>query len=181
MPDLTPAEMTAEQRRLHDAIAAKRHGHVRGPIAVWLRVPELAERCDAMTSFLRNGKVDRRLFELMTLIVSKHWTGQYVFATHSATARDLGVDPAAIETIRTGGVPTFTRADEQLVYDLTTALLVDRNLPQAIYDRAIATLGIDHAVELITAIGFYSGIGIVLNAFDVDAPDGARPLPVALQ
>lgn len=176
LPDLTPAEMTPEQRRLHDAIAAKRHGGVRGPIAVWLRVPELAERCDAMTSFLRNGKVDRRLFELMTLIVSRHWTGQYVFATHSTTARDLGVDPNVIETIRTGGVPAFTRPDEQLVYDVTTALLVDRDLPQSLYDRAIATLGIDHTVELITAIGFYSGIGIVLRDFDVDAPNNERPL-----
>jgi 4-carboxymuconolactone decarboxylase len=178
LPDLTQAEMTPQQRRLHDAIAAKRHGHVRGPIAVWLRIPELAERCDAMTSYLRNGSVDRRLFELMTLIVSRHWTGQYVFATHSKTARDLGVDLQIIETIRTGGVPTFARADEQLVYDLTTALLVERDLPQALYDRAIATMGIDHTVELITAIGFYSGIGIVLNAFDVDAPNNERPLPV---
>ena len=44
VPDVAPEEMTAEQRRVSQEIGGARGGVVRGPFAIWLRNPELADK-----------------------------------------------------------------------------------------------------------------------------------------
>ena len=73
--------------------------------------------------------------------------------------------------------PTFDRDDERLVYDLVTEMNETRTLSQPTYDRAVALLGLDHVIELITALGFYTMVAIMLNGFDAPVPGGERPLP----
>jgi 4-carboxymuconolactone decarboxylase len=50
-------------------------------------------------------------------------------------------------------------------------------LSQPTYDRAVAALGLDLVIELITSIGFYTMVAIMLNGFDAPVPGGERPLP----
>ena len=52
-----------------------------------------------------------------------------------------------------------------------------RTLSQPTYDRAVAMLGLDHVIELITSLGFYTMVAIMLNGFDAPVPGGERPLP----
>jgi 4-carboxymuconolactone decarboxylase len=67
-PKLDPAAFSPGQRRVHDEIAAERHGTVRGPFAVWLRTPAIADAANRFgNSLRRDGKLDRRLFELAIL------------------------------------------------------------------------------------------------------------------
>ena len=42
LPDIDEATLSSDQRRIYDEITRVR-GQVRGPFAVWLRNPELAE------------------------------------------------------------------------------------------------------------------------------------------
>jgi 4-carboxymuconolactone decarboxylase len=88
----------------------------------------------------------------------------------------LGIPAAAVEAIRTGGKPVFERADEQLVYDVTTEIMDKRALSPASFARAKAALGEPVLVELIFSIGFYDMVGVTLSACDVETPDGSRPL-----
>lgn len=85
--------------------------------------------------------------------------------------------PEVVEAIRARRRPEFLREDESLVYDVITELNETHALGQPSYDRAIAALGLDLLIELITAAGFYSMIAMVLNAFDAPVPGGNRPLP----
>ena len=66
--------MTPDQRRLNDAIAATRSGGVaKGPFALWLRTPELADHANAFGSYLRHGtSVPQRLVELAVLVVARN-------------------------------------------------------------------------------------------------------------
>ena len=82
-----------------------------------------------------------------------------------------------MEAIRNRRKPDLTRDDEQLIYDLVTEMNETRTLSQATYDRAIAALGLDKTIELMTAIGFYTLVAIMLNGFDAPVPGGERPLP----
>jgi len=178
VPDLAPAEMTADQRRIHDEIAAKRHGHVRGPFAIWLRAPTIADRANQFGNAIRvAGKLDKRLFELMVLIVARHWSAQYEWFAHADQALANGVAPDVVEAIRHGQRPKFTRADEELVYDLVDELNQRKVLSQKSYDRGIGHFGLELFIELVTAIGFYTMVAMTLNAFDAPVPGGARPLP----
>jgi 4-carboxymuconolactone decarboxylase len=175
--DLDPASLTPEQKAVHDRIAASRSGAVRGPFAIWLRQPALADAADKLGTTLRRGKLDQRLFELMVLVIARHWSAQYEWFAHAKHAPKVGLPADVVEAIRNRRRPTFTRDDEQLVYDLVTEMNETRTLSQATYDRAVAMLGLDLVIELISSMGFYTMVAIMLNGFDAPVPGGERPLP----
>jgi 4-carboxymuconolactone decarboxylase len=175
--DLKPESLTPEQKAIHDRIAGSRGGTVRGPFAIWLRLPAIAEAADKLGTTLRRCSLDQRLFELMVLIVARHYTAQYEWYAHARHALEAGIPPAVIDAIRTRRKPDLLRDDERLIYDLVTEMNETRTLSQATYDRANAALGLDKTIELITAIGFYTMVAIMLNGFDAPVPGDERPLP----
>jgi 4-carboxymuconolactone decarboxylase len=178
VPDLAPTDMTSDQKRIHDEIASKRHGNVRGPFAIWLRTPAIADRANQFGNAIRvAGKLDKRLFELMVLIVARHWSAPYEWFAHEHQALKEGVAPAVVEALRHGKTPDFPRADEQLIYDVVTELNTRKILSQATYNRGVGHFGLDLFIELVTAIGFYTMVAMMLNAFDAPVPGSARPLP----
>lgn len=177
VPDLSLEELTAEQKRIYHEIAGRRHGVVRGPFPIWLRIPLLADRANQFGNALRvHSKLEKRLFELMVLVVARHWSAQYEWFAHEKSALKEGLSSEVVEAIRRRRPPEFVREDERLVYETITELLETRTLSQPSYDRALATLGLELLIELITAAGFYVMVGMMLNAFDAPVPDGTKPL-----
>jgi 4-carboxymuconolactone decarboxylase len=183
---LTPEELSPEQKRVHDEIAGPRAGAVRGPFAVWLRTPRIADAANRLGNAVRlEGKLDRRLFELAILMVARHWNAQYEWFVHEKDALAAGVRREVIEAVRHRGVPDFAQADEdadehadeKLVHDIVSELHATRTISQASYDRAVAALGLDMFIELMTTIGFYTTAAMMINAFDAPVPGNARPLP----
>jgi len=178
VPDLDPAALSEEQRRIHDAIAGPRGGVVRGPFAIWLRNPGIADAANRFGNELRlAGKLDKRLFELITLVVARHWSAQYEWFAHEKAALDSGVPPEIVEALRTRQPPDFRQADERLVHDLVTELLGSHAVSDATYARALEAFGLDVLIEVVTCIGFYVLVAIMLKAFDAPVPGGERPLP----
>ncbi len=177
LPKIDPAELSAEQRRIYDGIAAAHGGEVRGPWAIELRVPEVAEHMHALYDRLCvHPAIGKRLFELMVIIVARHWTSQFEWFAHERQARAAGIADAVIDAIRERRKPTFERDDERLVYGVVTELNQTQALSDATYARARETLGEAHLVELIAGMGTYTSIAIQLNAFDVEPPPDARRL-----
>jgi len=170
-------ELTPRQTQVHDEIAGARSGVVRGPFAIWLRLPELADKANQFGNVMRRGLLDRRLFELMVLIVARHWSAQYEWFAHEKNALAAGVSAEVVDAIRDRRLPTFERDDETLVYELVTEIHEGRTLSQASYDRAVAALGEEPLIELVTAAGFYTMVAMVINVFEAPVPGDARPLP----
>ena len=71
--------------------------------------------------------------------------------------------------------------DEEIVYDVVTELLRDRNLTDATFERARKILGEQPTIDLIAVAGFYMMVSSVLIAGRVDPPDGTSPLPVLVK
>ena len=79
VPDLDQEQLTAAQKRIYDDIASVRRGNIKGPFAIWLRVPEIADKANQFGNVLRaKGSIDKRLFELMVLVVARRWSAQSV-------------------------------------------------------------------------------------------------------
>jgi 4-carboxymuconolactone decarboxylase len=177
VPKITEAEMSAEQRRIAEIIGGARGGIVDGPFALWLRVPEIAERAQHFSDRIRSKSTfEKRLFEVMVMAATRPWSATYAFEAHARTAESLGVAPAVVDAIRQRRTPLFDREDERLVYDTVTELMQSRKLSDASYGRALEAFGREGLIELITAAGFYNMIAMMLAAFDVPPPAGIQPL-----
>ncbi len=178
LPDLQVTDLDPEQRRaldkLRTVIALNGLG---GPFSVWLRMTAIGPALiDLFVAQRNQGKLEKRLFELMTLVVIRRWSAQFAWFAHGPRAQQLGIAPEIVEAIRNRRVPSITREDEKLVYELTTEIMDQHALSDATYARAKAILGEPVLIELIFAIGFYNMVGITLTSFDVPTPDGSKPL-----
>jgi len=174
--EITPAELTPAQRRVHDLIIAGRRGRFGGPFQLLIRAPEVCEHAAKLGEHLRWGtSLPDRLSELAIIATARFWRAQYEWFAHAPLAEKAGVPVAAIEAIRRGETPSFERGDEALVYRVCSELFNTRRLSDANFHEAIATLGETALVEVIAIIGYYTLIGNTLNVFQVAVPEGATP------
>jgi 4-carboxymuconolactone decarboxylase len=178
VPHLAPEEQSADQKRVAAAIAGARDGTVGGPFAIWLRTPEIAERADYFGERLRvQSKLEPRLFELVIITVARHWSAQYEWYAHASAAVKSGISQDIVEAIRLRRTPTFDRDDERVAFDTTSELLQAHALSDVSYERALQMFGLDLLIEMITVVGFYAMVAMVLNAFQAPVPGGDVPLP----
>ncbi len=174
LPELTDAAMTNEQRRVADAIKAGPRGGVQGPLLAWLHSPDLAERAQALGAFCRYGSsLPPRLSELAIITTGAHWKAGFEWHVHAPLALAAGLDPAAVEALRTGGTPHFEAEDEQAVWRFAHHLLQDREVPDATYRTVEDLLGVKATVELVGLLGYYGLISMTIKAFGVALPEGA--------
>jgi 4-carboxymuconolactone decarboxylase len=101
--ELDPATMSAEQKTVYDAIVSGPRGRVRGPLAVWLHRPGLADRAQALGEYCRYGtSLEKRLSELAIIIMGRTWNAEFEWWAHKPIALKEGVSEAVVEAIRTG-------------------------------------------------------------------------------
>ena len=174
LPVPAPAEMSAEQRTIHDRIASGPRGGVRGPLALWLRRPELADKAQALGRYCRYETcLPPRLSELAILTTARIWDAAYEWQAHLQPAREAGLSEGVIVALGEDTTPAFHSADEELVYSFTRELNLTKAVSDDLYARTVAGLGPDATVDLVGVLGYYSLISMTIKAFDVLPPDGA--------
>lgn len=177
--ELSPAELNPAQKRVHDQIVAGKRGRFGGPFQLLIRAPEICGLASQMGEHLRWGtSLPDRLSELAIITTARFWRAQYEWYAHAPLAEKAGVPAAAVEAIRTGGTPSFTAADEALVYRLCSEIFRTQRLSDQSFNEAVAALGEQGLVEIIGIIGYYTLIGNTLNVFQVPLPEGEKlPFP----
>ncbi len=174
---LSQSDMDDEQKAVAGAIAGARGGVLGGPFAVWIRVPEIAKRVNHLSDRLRKKSgFEKRLVELMVLLMVRPWKAHYAWSAHARQALEEGISPDVIDAIRTNAVPTFARADEQLIYDIFSELNRTHALSDATYARGLEAFGLDLMIEMITTAGLYTMIAMMLAVFDEPPAGGERVL-----
>ena len=169
--------LNAEQKRVYDIIVGSRKSGLGGPFSVLVRIPHVAEPANGLhNAFRLHGKLNRRIFELLILMVARAYTAEFAWVVHEALALKAGLDEQIIAAVRERRVPDFKGNDERLTYDLVNQLLHTKTLSSSAYQQGIDGLGLDLLLELVSAVGFYSMVCLVLNTFGVPAPDGQTPL-----
>lgn len=171
-----PATMTDDQRRVHDVIVSGPRGRVRGPLAIWLHRPELAEAAQALGAYCRYGSsLEPRLSELAIITMAQLWQSEFEWWAHKPIALKAGVAADLVEALRKGETPTFSDDEEAIVHAVTCALTNDRRIPDTLYAQAQTVLGSDRLVDLVGLCGYYTLISMTLNAFEVPLPEGETP------
>ncbi|SRR5579875_288893 len=178
VPEIKTEKLTSVQKSIYDQIAQARGGMVAGPFAIWLHAPRLAEGANQLGNAIRlEGKLEKRLFEMIVLITARHWSAQYAWFAHEQAALAAGLAPELVEALRNRRVPNFTRDDERVIYEIVTELYESRRLSDSSFERARLHFDLEVLIEAITAAGFYTMAAMVINAFDAPVPGGRQPLP----
>jgi 4-carboxymuconolactone decarboxylase len=174
--EIAPDQYNADQKRMADTFMRVIGQPIRGPFAIWLGAPHVGVGAtDMFEGFRTRGKVDRRLDELATLIVARHFSAEFAFVTHEKVGVKMGLAPETVEAIRKKEKPNLVKDDEKLVYEVATALLATNRLPDALYQRAVDAMGREWLLELVTGMGFFAMIAMTLNAFELPPEGGRRP------
>jgi len=175
LTELNPDKFSLEQKKVHDAIIAGPRGRIVGPLKVWLHSPGLAEHAQALGAFCRFGSsLPPRLSELAICITGAFWKANYEWFAHAPMAIKAGIDPAAIEAIRTGKAPKFEKSEEQVIYDFATELLTKRRVSDATFERAKKELTEKSVIDLVGIIGYYGLVSVTLNSFEMPLPEGEK-------
>jgi 4-carboxymuconolactone decarboxylase len=177
-PELSPEQMTDDQRRVADEIRSGPRGGLRGPFNAWLRSPAAADRLQKVGEYVRfNSSLEPRLNELAILITARNWTAQFEWWAHRRLALNAGLSPKIIDAIAVGRRPRAMAEDERIVYDFSTELLRDKDVSDKTFKATVDKFGEHGVIDLIAAHGYYGAVSMTLNVAGVVLPEGEKPLP----
>src|SRR5262245_16287112 len=84
---LSPGEMSAEQKEIHDEAIAGKRGAPPAPMMAWLGSPEMARHATRLGEQLRfNTIFPAKLSEIAILVTARHWTSHYEWFAHKRLA-----------------------------------------------------------------------------------------------
>jgi 4-carboxymuconolactone decarboxylase len=173
------ASMTAEQRRVYDAVVSGPRGVVVGPLRAALHRPDLADKWQQFGEILRyRTSLAPRLSELAILVTARHWTSQLEWQQHAPAALKGGLAIQIVDAIREGRRPVFAKEDEESVFDFSFELQNTRTVKDKTYQRTLNLIGVQGIVELTALVGYYTMVAMTLIAHEIPLPEGvAPPLP----
>ncbi len=99
-PAIPDAELSAEQRRVVEAIIAGPRGSLRGPFVPLLRSPRLADHVQRLGEHLRFGKtLPADVTEIAILVTARACRAQFEWHVHAPLAAAAGVPEPVIAAI----------------------------------------------------------------------------------
>jgi 4-carboxymuconolactone decarboxylase len=175
--ELTPETMSAEQKKVADAIqSGPRGAGLRGPFNALLRSPEICDLVQRVGAYVRYSSViPARLNEMAIIMAGRKWTAQYEFYAHRKLAIEAGLNTAICDAIATGKRPAAMQDDEAAVYDFCTELLGTGQVSDSNFKHIADRFGERGVIDLIGAVGYYSLVSMVLNVDRVPLPAGETP------
>ena len=160
----------------------------RGPVAMWLHSPALAEAIFDVRQRVRYGTTkDQRLTELIILSTAREIDHQYEWSAHEPLAQAAGLEQDIIELIKyrrdLAGLPAIAGLGptERLLIQFTRELVSEEKVSADTYAQAIEQFGSEGLMDIVGLIGYYNFVAMTLKAFDVQRPIGTElllPMPV---
>ncbi|MGN7722730.1 carboxymuconolactone decarboxylase family protein [Chitinophaga sp. 22620] len=181
---IPPEQLSPEVRFVHDEIAGlvgrsqsqvtmlNAGGALLGPFPAMLRYPQFGTPA---LSFLRtldtHATLNKRVREVAILTVGAAFGARFELYAHAIMAEVSGLPADTIAAISAGGHPSGLSEQEAIAHHVAFALATGHIVPASTYNRAVTLLGQDAVAELFFLIAGYCLIAIILNGFDIPAPD----------
>jgi 4-carboxymuconolactone decarboxylase len=179
LPALSEDTLDDTQRALLQSMRAGPRGDLvklGGPFGVYMHAPNYGELVQQLGALVRfKTSLPPRLSEFAILCTARLWRAQYEWHAHAPIAEKAGVKREAIADLKAGRAPKKTAKDERAIFDLIQELYKKRRVSERNYKRVQGFLGDQGTVELIGVLGYYAGVSMVLNVFNVPLPDGTAP------
>jgi 4-carboxymuconolactone decarboxylase len=171
--------LTADQKRMVNEIMSGPRTSLEGPFNMLLRSPELGARIAKVGEYLRfNSTIPRRLNEMAILLTAKTWAAQYEWHAHKPLAVAAGLSTSIIDDIQAGRRPANMQADETTIYEFAKEYREKHRVSDATFSAAVKMFGEQGVVDLVSVMGYYDLISMVLNVDRHPLPPGT-PVPFA--
>ena len=175
MPAIPEAQMSPDQKRVMDEIAAGPRGRIGGPFIPLMRSPELMNRLQKVGEYLRfQNTVGLRNSEFAVLIVARHWSQPIEWAIHRPIAEKEGVLPATCDAIAEGRRPENMTDDETLIYNVLEELRNNRSLSDPTYAQLLKRFGEQGVIDLVAHYGYYSLLAMTMNVARTAVPENGN-------
>src|SRR6185369_11316907 len=109
--------------------------------------------------------------EVVIITVGAAYDARFELYAHQITAAAVGLSAKVIATLAAGGNPHDLNEQEHMAHIIAYALVSGHIIPDSTYKQAVGLFGRDGVAELFFLIGGYSLIAVILNGFDMPAPD----------
>lgn len=171
LPPLSRADLDAEGKAVYDRIVGKGPAPTTGPVALSLYSPKIAQVFSDLNGYLRyNGVLSRRHTEVAILVATWEIRQQYEYSAHEPAALQYGALQAVIDTIKYDRAPVGLSPEETLIIRLGRAILRDHKVDSALYAEVEKAFGRRGLVELVTVMGDYVMVGMIMTAIDQRLP-----------
>ncbi len=181
IPLVTREQIAEKEKPAYDAFMKSRANRPNiGPYSLLLHMPEMAQRLEALRTYLRDeASLSQKLQELVMISVASEMGCGFIWYAHAAAARQAGVRGDIVDDIGEKRPPANLEPAEQTVVDFTRELLRNRKVSRPTFDAATARFGQRGTMTLTNLIACYAVLAYNMNAYELEAPVHAteKPLP----
>lgn len=164
----------AQEAMVHDILAGSRTS-LNGPFNILLRSPDVGNRLQAVGEYLRfKTSLPHAINEFAIVTVAREWTAQYEFFAHSKLALAAGVKEDVVDDIAAGRTPKMT-PDQQAVWSFIKELDTTHRVSDSTFDNVKQRFGERGVVDLISLIGYYHTMSMLMNVDRYPMPPGEKP------
>jgi 4-carboxymuconolactone decarboxylase len=122
-----------------------------------------------------HSSLPRKLNEMAIIITARQWMAQYEWNAHRTAAAQAGLNEAIIKSIASGKRPESMDADETIIYNFATELLNTHQISDPIFKTTKDKFGERGVVDLISVMGYYQLVSMLLNVDRYPLPAGVKP------
>jgi len=177
LPQLTRADLDAEGKAIYDKIVGDGPVPTTGPVSMSLYSPKVALAFNELNGYLRyNGDLSPRHTEVAICVAAWEIEQQYEYSAHEPAALRYGAPQAVIDTIKFDREPVGLSVEETVIIKVGRQLMREHKLDSELYAEAVRIFGRKGFVELVTVMGDYVMVGMVLTAIDQHLPPNRPPL-----
>ena len=168
--ELSFDEMTVDQQRAYDFTMTLR-GQVPGPHKIWVQNPKLNAVIVPVGAYYQgHSSLTKGEIEIATNLINGRWLAAYSNYEHEKIGVEAGgLPPEQVQALIAGLPTSFDDPRQQVVYEVTSALIAPRVVPQGLYRRAVDLLGDAGLTDLTMLLGWFTGVSMTLMAYDVPA------------
>ena len=171
LPPVTAEDLDEEGRRLLAARPESKPGP--GPTHITNYSPR--ERSLGVPTG-EGSPVGARFFQLAVLIVAREINQQYEWTAHEPAGLRQGLEQSVIDVVKhRRSVAGLSEKDAAFI-SFGRTLLREHRVSSAQWADMVRLFGRQQTVQLMTIMGDYLRVGIMLNAVDQQLPPGRQPL-----
>jgi 4-carboxymuconolactone decarboxylase len=167
----TPVDQMAPEMKAAYDFTTRLRGFLPGPHKIWLANPRLSQTIVPTGAYFQSeSTLTKAEIEIATNMINGKWCSAYGNYEHEMIGQWAGgLAPEKVQALIIGLPVSFDDPREQVVYELTAALITPRVVPLGLYRRAKELLGDAGIVDLTMLLGWFTGVSFTLAAFDVPA------------